>query len=59
MIGNFFLYDPAGDGFQIFPTMEQRDVAAVGAVERRRADEAVHLDDRAPAEQRAPLGMDR
>lgn len=38
MIGNFFLYDPAGDGFQIFPTMEQRDVAAKMAIENSMVD---------------------
>ena len=38
MIGNFFLYDPAGDGFQTFPTVEQRDVAAKVAIESSLVD---------------------
>jgi len=33
MAGKFFLYDPAGDGFQVFPTAELRDDAAKTAIE--------------------------
>lgn len=33
MTDRFFLYDPAGNGFQAFPTAELRDVAAKAAIE--------------------------
>jgi hypothetical protein len=33
MTGKFFLYDPAGDGFQVFPTAGLRDDAAKTAIE--------------------------
>lgn len=33
MTNRFFLYHPAGDGFQTFPTAELRDVAANEAIE--------------------------
>lgn len=33
MTNKFFLYDPAGDGFQTFPTAKQRDAAAKAAIE--------------------------
>lgn len=38
MTGKFFLYDPAGDGFQTFPTVEQRDAAAKAAIEASLVD---------------------
>lgn len=33
MTDKFFLYDPAGDGFQVFSTAEQRDAAAKVAID--------------------------
>lgn len=32
MSNRYFLYDPAGDGFQTFPTAELRDAAAKAAI---------------------------
>ena len=40
MTGKFFLYDPAGDGFQVFPTAELRDDAAKAAIENCLVDGA-------------------
>lgn len=38
MTSKYFLYDPAGDGFQTFPTVELRDAAAKTAIENSLVD---------------------